>query len=214
MNELKQDELFFVPHCNHAQYAEEVWAGIERCKNAFVLDEPKIEHIKFPGFVTDERWMADAYDEIVYKKCKFDEEFTPPRGNLSTQLTHIICGYKPGHALQHLSKFETSWLFGPSSKMLHTLLEDVGIYPYFTNVYKNHSMLFGDILIELEYLNAILPHVVVVFLGSYEEYNRILYHFAKNDLTLRHRNIWHPAYLVRAFTQEKYNTWKNSLKGK
>ena len=212
MKEISNDRIHYQKEYNLSRIKEEDWIGINGCKHTFVIDVGEQQkYIQYPGFATDEKEIIREYNTRVYSKLNYINEFTPPRGNLFSGLSHIVCGYKPGHFYQHLSRYETSWLIGPSSKMLHRLLFDVGVYPYFTNVYKNHDLKFGDILTELEFFIDVFPEAEIVFLGSYEEYSRIVYHFSSKDKKIKYKQVWHPAYLLRVFTNEKYERWRNNL---
>jgi hypothetical protein len=214
IKEIKNEQIYYQKEYNLGKIKEEEWHGIARCKNTFVVSETTNEkYIQYPGFTTDEREIVKEYNRYVYSKLNYYNEFTPPRGNLFSDLSHIVCGFKPGHFYQHLSKYETSWLIGPSSKLLHKLLFDIKIYPYFTNVYKNHDMKFGDIITELEFFIDIFPNVKIIFLGSYNEYSRIVYYFSSREKNIKYRNIWHPAYLLRAYSDLKYNKWKQMFLG-
>lgn len=213
MKKISNDKIYFQKEYNLGKICQEDWNRIAGCKNTFIIDESQQEiqrYNQYPGFVTDEREIIKEYDRRVYKKLGYYSEFTPPRGNLFSNISYVVCGYKPGHFYQHLAKAETSWLIGPSTKMLHRLLFDVGMYPYFTNVYKNHDLKFGDILTELEFFVDVF-NCEIIFLGSYEEYSRIVYHFSSRDKKIKYKNIWHPAYLLRAFTNEKYEKWRHNL---
>lgn len=188
---------------------------IEKHKKSYVITEPQVNFNRYPGFVFSNDNHAQFYYENFYREI--EDVFTPPRGNLTMESTHAFFGIKPGsyQLLQVQDKIdvhECCWLLGPSSEMLNKLLEKTQIYPYFSNVYKFHEdELNGNIdltIKEIETIAAICPNIELVFLGKYEDYFRII---EKIGDIIKYRFIWHPAYLARSFSQEKFNRWQDQL---
>jgi hypothetical protein len=153
--------------------------------------------------------------------------FTTPRGNLSKENNIIFIGQRPGHYGAHLSKAESAWLLGPSSKMLIKLCKDANIYPYFTNFYHSHDTeinkdwfnIFAEILdLSIMYEKFYqIEELKIVFLGSYPEYDGLIeqiknsYPNSKTKMKFKFIKIWHPAYLLRSYSEEKYYDWLNNL---
>lgn len=203
---------------------QDAWPIIEQQIQSYVLETPNplnnSKNLQYVGFHFDNAKAVEKYYEKVYLPYQVEKINTPPRGNLSSTNAIIILGIKPGSWQAHLSPVESSWIFGPSSKMLHRLLRIFDIYPYFTNVYKSYydesNMQLKSIYNELVVIAAIYglcynkTDLSVVCLGSYKEYVSLADRF-KNDTTLKKLNfklnfyrIWHPAFLLRAFTEENF----------
>lgn len=213
LKEIENGQVYYHREFRHGKIKEEDWHRIAGCKNTFTLfKDRQEEYIYYPGFVSDKKEIIKEYDKLVYSKFN-NELIVPPRGNLCSNLSHIVCGIKPGHFNSHLSKISISWLIGPSSKMLSKLLLDVDVYPYFTNVYKNNNNIYGTIIDELEFLFNKFSNVEIIFLGSYKEYDNIVSHFQSKNKNIKYKKIWHPSYLIRAYTNEKYEKWKKSFLG-
>lgn len=181
------------------------WNEIEIAKTQFVNDN-NIQLTRFPGFSFSSQEKVDFYFDNYYQRIK--DVFTPPRGNLRDDSSYMMIGIKPGSYFAHLSLSETSWLLGPSSKMLWGLTEILKIYPYYTNVYKFHrDEETGDvssICREIEIVKQISPNIIPVFLGNYPEYEKIIDVLKLNS----YKKIWHPAYLTRNYSIEKMKEWK------
>lgn len=191
------------------------WDRIDKFKNSYVVDNcPGIEYLKFPGFVTNYDTIAQKYD-IIYKK--FENSKTPPRGNISTECKVMIIGFKPGTFFAHMCSAESAWLIGPSSFMLNKLLYHTNIYPYYTNAF--HDRLFDEneenlthVISEIKFMHAINENISIVFLGSYEIYDKLIFGICAK-LNINCGRIWHPAYLCRAFTEEKFSVWCEKING-
>src|SRR3990172_6831790 len=116
---------FIIPTFNLNELKDEYWEliGIHKFKYTLPQNFIDMSGIMFPGFKFSSKEAAKFYDEtvldFVVNKLK---AFTTPRGHLSA----------------HLSKAESAWLLGPSSKMLVNLCKELKIYPYFTNFYHSH----------------------------------------------------------------------------
>lgn len=54
---------------------------------------------------------------------------------------------------------------------------------------------------------------IIVFLGSYSEYDELINNF-KDRNNLNVIKIWHPAYLIRSYSENKYLKWIKNLEGK
>lgn len=214
MKEILNDKIYFQREYRLGKIKKEDWDRIAGCKHTFVINASEQQkYIQYPGFATDKKEIIKEYDKKIYFKFNFRSDLIiPPRGNLNSALSHVVCGIRPSNFLHHLSKISISWLIGPSSKMLYNLLSDVNVYPYFTNVYKNDTSNYGTIQ-ELEFLINTFPNIQIIFLGSYKEYDDIIYYFSSKNKQIKYKKIWHPAYLVRAYSKDRYKKWVKSFIG-
>jgi uracil-DNA glycosylase family 4 len=161
---------------------------------------------RFPGFYGRNEKYEKLYHEVL------STMFTPPRGNLTSGI--VVCGIAPG--VSDLSFGEPKWLLGPSSKILHKLLIECGIYPYYTNVFKrpfinnrvaHTTSELSDALWLLEREFDCIHPKVLIFLGKYEEYAWIS--MAQRDSKIIVIN--HPSYVNRT---NSYETWKKDFEEK
>jgi hypothetical protein len=191
------------------------WDAIDCDKSKVVItnNPNNRRYLTFPGFVSDNIELANLYEKYIYNKIR--EVFIPPRGNISTKCQLMVVGIKPGTKYMIYSKSECSWLLGPSSQMLFKLLYETNVYPYFTNVFHdtNSSETTGDIseiLKEIDFMNIINSNIRIIFLGNYEIYNKLIDILAGKNINNAFK-IWHPAYLCRSYTDEKFDKWKNQF---
>lgn len=189
------------------------WDSINYYKQTYILDKnPSIKYLKFPGFIFSSTEDMTYYYDNFYKNIK--NVFTPPRGNLSQSCKYAFIGIQPGKGAQN-SKGESCWLIGETStKMLYDLLYYINVYPYFTNVYLDYtSELHKDTSIieqEIKIIKKIVPDIKLVFMGSYDEYDKIILNLNLNSN--EYKRIWHPAFLLRSFTDEKFKQWGSNFK--
>ena len=189
---------------------------VKNTKSTFLLDNSdELDFIKFPGFKISERNLNLLNYAKLYK-AEFENKVTPPRGNLSTSCEYAIVGIRPGQMHVNHPHEESCWLFGPCSKMMHDLIRHVGKMPYLTNVYKqwddeNLEKSISNLFTELDLVVSIVGHpITIVTLGTYDEYSLV-------DDYCRFRgrpylNIWHPSYLCRSYSEEKFERWSNKVK--
>lgn len=227
MIEIKKD----IVHCSSSQNLRQIsndeWKIIEQQKNSFLIsDECDTSFLRWPGYVFSNSKAQQAYLKI-YKDFVDNNIYTPSRGNLSKNNNYIFIGIRPGHVYAHLSKADTAWLFGPSSTLLHKLLIETKIFPYFTNIYnepdkpmnKDFSFITKELIIIFYIYSRIykMKELNLVFMGAYEEYGlfvkHILEHRAFRDVQIPINcfSIWHPAYLSRGYDQMKFDDWKRQL---
>ena len=195
---------------------------IKETKSQFVIDDARcFEYIRFPGFKISSNTNILEYKEFY--DSTLSKVFTPPRGNLSKDNNFLILGIRPGKMFDHLPHEESAWLFGPCSKMLHRLLLSLHICPYFTNVYKNWNdqnrkksieVVIKEIALVMRLMRKSYDtdKIKVICLGNYSEYDDIARVFSKVKDYIDIIRIWHPSYLCREFTVEKFNKWQNMLK--
>src|SRR5574344_528400 len=199
--------------CNTFNLAKvDNWEKIRDNKTTFMKkDNPSVRLLRYPGFIFTNTRCACYYYNSFYKDV--ETVFTPPRGNLACTSKYAFIGIKPGSYYASLSQYEDCWLLGPSSEMLNRLLCECNIYPYFTNVYrsyKDESNKNIDLSIqEIKTIRAISPDITLVFMGSYEEYDMIIDKLNEKNFI----KIWHPAYLLRSYSNQKFNSWKQQLIG-
>jgi len=184
------------------------WNSIERDKINVLFNDEKTN--RFSGLSFSSKEDSDLYYDDFYKFV--ENTFTPPRGNVRRDSKYAFIGIKPGSYYAHLSKTESAWLLGPSSKILDKLLSDLNIYPYFTNVYRSHKdeedKNIDLIVKEIEVLKKICSDMIFVFMGNYEEYDKIINYFLGD---LNYKNIWHPSYILRGYSENKYKDWVKQL---
>ena len=209
----KCERYYYSDIFNMPQFYE--WEKIKKYRETFLIrnNEFKKEYLRYPGFLFSKKEDANKYSKEFYSLLQ--DCITPPRGNLADSSQYIFLGIQPGdyrrHNFQH-QIYEVCWYFGPSSKVLYELLMKHKIYPYFTNVYKNvtdqRDKNFDLILKELEVIKNICKNIKIVCMGKYEEYN-----FLKTELknTFEFISIWHPGYLCREYSDEKFNKWSKQL---
>lgn len=201
------------------------WKSISDSKFSYLIcNNPSTVYLLYPGFVFSSDEAAQFYDENILSFIKNNlNAFTTPRGNLSKSNNIIFIGQRPGTFTAHLSKAESAWLLGPSSKMLIKACKDLNIYPYFTNFYHSHYINtdrnYKNILFEISKIYELYTRIYnieklnIVFLGNYSEYDELINNFKdRNNLNII--KIWHPAYLIRSYSEDKYLKWIKNLKGK
>lgn len=195
--------------------SDEDWTYINTYKCTFQkTDDYKLEQgLKFPGFIIDENADYDAFKKFS-DKYFMAANVTSPRGNLGSKFRCdnnpvVVCGIAPGYS--NLSRNEPKWLLGPSSKILHKMLYCLGIYPYFTNIYKtafkeNDTKNVGKKVLDTSLkllsveLNLLLSTlwksanvVYIITLGKYSEYAAISSFSDK----LKVISTYHPSYYLR-----------------
>ena len=119
------------------------------------------------------------------------------------------------------------WLLGPSSKILHRLLGENKIYPYFTDLFKkpfknevgedtnnprdkNGKPYYTDLTEKAEILRKEIELVspsMVVLLGKYEEFAEIELFLEKQGT--KHFSVWHPSWVIR---YNHYDRWNAEFK--
>lgn len=195
---------------------DEEWKLIQRAKTQVVIDKnPSIKYLRFPGLVSDSKENAVTYFNDAYSKItKVD---FPPRGNISSKCNVAIFGIKPGMFLSKYNNHESAWIFGPSSKMLNMLMEAINEYPYFSNVFhyrdtdENDLSSLDQVRREMSYLKSVNKDVNILFLGKYPIFDVVKQEIC-DKLNIKSAKIWHPAYLCRSFTKEKFASWCNTTK--
>lgn len=174
--------------------------------------------LKFPGFITDTRVRSTEPYYSWWKELFLDnEDLVSPRGNLGMEFLCngcpvILCGIAPGFS--DLSRGEPKWLLGPSSKLLHKLLYCIGVYPYFTNIYKksftgNNSdaasakeldqalrLLGQEINILGNEIWSGSKMIYIMTLGKYKEYSSIM-KYVKIFQSVKMVQLYHPSYFLR-----------------
>lgn len=228
MKQINISEAHITSTQNLTEIKDDEWNIINKQKCYFILsDSCDKSFIKFPGYVFSNMQAKNCYMRI-YNDFISQNIFTPSRGNLSKNNNYIFIGIRPGHAFAHLSKAEIAWLYGPSSSLLHELLDSLNIYPYFTNIYneytkpfnKDFKFIFKEMVVVLYIYKYVynIDEVNIVFMGNYDEYplfktllnnNEIIKRF---DIKLNFYKIWHPGYLARSYSVEKFEEWKKQLK--
>lgn len=189
------------------------WDSIAKAKTQVIIDDkPTIAYSRFPGFVTDDMYIANKYYEHIYHGIETCP--TPPRGNISTDVKAMVVGLKPGSYFAYLSQAESSWLLGPSSEMLNRLMSSAGIYPYYSNAFHDRDVDENNseplqIIKEIKFLHALNEEILIIFLGKYQIYDIIIDRI--REFNIKTLKIWQPAYLVRSYSEVKFNTWKHSL---
>lgn len=191
------------------------WNEIKNSKFSYRIDDDPsvIDHLVYPGFV-----FSNENDKMFYESnilSLYSNENTTPRGNLSILNEWIICGIKPGaDKSDAYSKYVSYWLFGKkSSFILHKLLYDLNIYPYFTNIYSHFndtSENIENIYTEISLLTQIIKKPKLLVLGNYKEYIMLCDKFKKHNINIDVYKMWHPSYIARNGLKNYYK-WKSSF---
>lgn len=231
MTELLEKDIYRFTNYLQTDLPNDAWPIIAQQIPSYVLKTPmsfdNSKNLHFVGFYFDNIDAVKKYDAKVYQPYLEKGINTPPRGNLSSNNDVIFLGIKPGSWQAHLSPVESSWIFGPSSKMLHKLIRVFNLYPYFTNIYKSHydesnmqlQSIYNELLI-IAAINALYYkkfELTVVCLGSYPEYASLANRFKddsklqKLNFTMNFYKIWHPSYLLRAYSENNFAIWQNNL---
>jgi uracil-DNA glycosylase family 4 len=155
--------------------------------------------VKFPGF------QGPNTNYMNFYRQEFSSVFTPPRGNLNADI--VVCGIAPGYSPYSFK--EPKWLLGSSSKILHKLLIEHNVYPYFTNVFKKPFLNNEIRYVSEELLRAVdilyqeillIAPKQVIFLGKYNEYSLISHRLTDTKVS----SLNHPSYINRT---NSYSTW-------
>lgn len=191
---------------------DEEWNEINKARKSYLIKEYCDEKLlNFPGFTFSSHYDAKHYFKF-YKTL--NNVFTPPRGNLTKENKYIFCGIKPGHKFAYLSKYESSWLFGPSTKLLLQFLKNLKIYPYFTNIYKSHydemNKNIDSIVNEIKIIKKIC-NPKLIFLGNYEEYYNLSRRLNEEKCKINCYRIYHPSYIARCNTLNNKQKWEKQL---
>lgn len=220
------DKCHYISTYSLPKIEKNEWEKIKQNKCSYKIDNSNFtSHLLYPGFCFSNDEAVNYYYKNIYSI--FESAITPPRGNLSKNNKYIVIGIKPGTYFSHYSLAESSWLLGPSSRMLHKLLLELGIYPYFTNIYKNYTDIENkkidtivNEIVNIFYMyescydiNSI-KHLNIICLGNYKEYDIL-----NTTLAIRSdrpypkiHKIWHPSYILRKNTSEMFIKWKNQFK--
>lgn len=215
MRAINEKEAFFIGQFTISEGIDQ-WEEIKKsCTSAVIKENPEINYLRFPGLT-----LTTHGDYLCYIMSRsFFYPFSKssliyPRGNITQNSKYAFIGIRPGPGSP---KYEagTSWLFGPSSRILHKLLYDLDIYPYFTNIYKypdiqDRKFFIDSFIQEILTVNHICDKITLVFMGNYDEYEEVI---DRLDGKIDHIKIWHPSYLLRAYSDKKYNIWKEQLIG-
>lgn len=229
MNEIKETESYLLSTLNIFKIKDDEWNILREQKDSFFYsNNPKVDYLRWPGFIFSSEEAKDFYLKI-YNKFKNNKIYTPSRGNLSESNRHILLGIRPSHAMPNqmdLSGFP-AWLLGDSSAILQKLLTECNVFPYLGNVYNQPSQPFNKdfswILAELLTIFYIyktlynVNNINVVFMGNYDEYPLLVSTLKNNKIfksigiDINTYSIWHPSYLLRSWSTEKFNHWKKQF---
>ena len=224
LHSISYEDIFRIKSFSMKQ-TEEDWAKILEHRFNYCLQDSKLSKIDnmFPGFYFSNKDICEFFDNYMINYFLKIKAKTIPRGNITNKNNIIVMGYRPGHTRLYLSRGESAWLLGPSSQMLCKLLYETDVYPYFTNFYhSSHIKMNGNsshILKELICLFNLytmfynIKDFTIVFLGSYKEYEDLKSILLKmGKINLNFIKIWHPAYLTRAYSKQKFEDWKYNFK--
>lgn len=207
--------MWTIPFTTISKLTQSDNENIKRQKIQFNFDDKnELEYIKFPGFKAT--YCDKLLQYVSLYKDNFTNKLTPPRGNISTSSKFAIIGIRPGKMFKETPHEESCWLFGPSSTMIHDLNDRLGYMPYLTNVYKqwddtdDHKSII-TLLHELSLVRAMSnsPSYLLVTLDRYSEYDAVSIFAKKNHFS--YLNIWHPSYLCRSYSTDKFNRWVESI---
>ena len=208
-----------VPYDTAEEFEENDWLMLEKYRSKVIrIDHHQKINIekfnKYPGFLIDDINIKHLYlyQAGIYRKYLRLNFYSLPRGNLTFDNKIIVLGFAPGW--NTIRRQESHWLLGPSSKILQKLLNDLKIYPYYTNLFKK-ALIYNkeysyelkdaqiDLLDELMLLKRYFKFDKILVLGKYKEYDVVLNKIKKLYNIIQ---IWHPSYIVRN-NYKNYNEW-------
>jgi len=231
LSQINKEEAHFLSSFEVSDIMDDEWKIIEKQKDSFIIsDDCDTSFLKWPGYVFSNLEAKEAYEKI-YKDFVDKKTFTPSRGNLSKNNNYIFIGIRPSHAMPISSNRELAgfpcWFLGESSSFLCRYLSQLNIYPYVLNVYSSPSQPFNKdfrfVFKELVVIFYIYKNIYnisdlnLVFMGSYEEYPLLVRHIKRHPIfnnfkiNLKCYSIWHPSYLVRSYSDNKFEEWKNQM---
>jgi hypothetical protein len=214
---LKVENPYLIKTYSQLQHTDQDWADVEFAMQSYIIHNRGHQNLfLYPGYMFSNQEAADYYQENVYQYLS--KYFTPPRGNVSNDLQFVVCGIKPGKCLNELFVKESSWLYGPSSKVLHEFLKTLSIFPYFTNIYKywntEETDSIDEVANEITHLYHIIKNIYclqkglrILCLGNYTEYLSLANYFRSTNMDIVCQSIWHPSYIARKNTPENFQKW-------
>lgn len=212
LKKIDKSECFFLDTYKQSEINDDVWSKIEYYKKTYIIqDSCEFKFNRYPGFMFSNDEAAELYYNNFYNNI--ENINTQPRGNLSLSSKYIFVGIRPGSNDIH-SKSESCFLIGEkTAAVLNCLFRDLNIYGYYTNVYMSSTSVdinLTKILSELSILKLINNNLLIIFLGQYDEYDKII-DILKLENKKDYLKIWHPSYIMRSYTTQKYNTWLRSF---
>lgn len=230
LKRIEKEDVFFIKNYHLPKIDEEEWLDIYNHIDTYFVDDninKEVQYLRYPGFVFSNGEAANYYYENHYKQLKEKGVYTYPRGNMTKSSNSMVIGIQPGKFYEKYlgADAESAWLIGPSSKMLHSYCNKLNLYSYYTNVYSSRfdkqNYDFRNILNEIKTVKYIKQNIynenfmVIIFLGSYSEYDslvrRIESEGINEDFEIRAYRVWHPSYLLRAYTEEKFEKWVKDI---
>ncbi|MFW6002117.1 MAG: hypothetical protein ACOCQD_02150 [archaeon] len=232
LKKIEKEDAFFIKNYHLPRINENEWRNIYYYIDTYFIDDninKEVQYLRYPGFSFSNDEAANYYYNNHYKYLKEKEVYTYPRGNMTRSSNSMIIGIQPGKFYEKYlgASAESAWLIGPSSEMLHSFCNKLNLYSYYTNIYSSRfdkqNYDFRNILNEIKTIKYIKQNIynenfmVIIFLGSYKEYDSLVRRIEgegiNEDFEIIAYRVWHPSYLLRAYSQEKFNKWvKNILK--
>lgn len=226
------EKIYLLNSYNIRDYTPDVWDSISNAMTECVgniLTGHQLSLLRYPGFFIDKELAIKAYEKYVLDKFYKKNIINMPRGNLSSSLTHIMVGQLPFHNFAETNiKACPNFLCGSSSELLIKLLNNNNIYPYMTHVFKTNidfkNNMIKPFIDEIDVIAQIafsvygIKTLKLVFVGNYDIYyacstelkmRRII---SKHNVNIQLYRIWHPIYLLKEYTEEKFKTWNSQLK--
>ena len=184
------------------------WKTISNQVGSYVLlpVPPPLRLNKFPGLSFSNEIIAPKYFKFVWSL--FDDQFSKPRGNLTRFLKFVVVGVRPGqyHKNDTKSLTEPYWYNGPSSNILLQILDELKIYPYFTNFYASSSTNESFFHKEIDFLEeqSCYDSIHIIFLGKSNELSNFI--FPKKWKT---HTVYHPSHIIRK--PAAYESWRKQF---
>lgn len=229
MLQINENDAHIISSQNLNDLNDEDWKLIKQQKGSFIIgDNCGSRFLKWPGYVFSSPEAQASYMRI-YKDFIDQKIYTPSRGNLSKNNNYIFIGIRPSHAMPNqrdLSGYP-AWFLGESSAMLCRLLAELNLYPYVGNIYnqptqpfnKDFKFMFKELVVIMYIYKVIygMSELNLMLMGNYEEFHifvdQLKFHplYTRFKIKVNAYSMWHPSYLVRSYSDGKFNEWKKQV---
>ena len=232
MIQISKEEAYILPSVNLSDISEEKWPIINKQRNSFIIgDDCESKYFKWPGYIFSSVKAQLAYMKI-YQDFIDKSIYTPSHGNLSKNNNYIFLGIRPSHTMPYQRPLNgyPAWFLGSSSEMFQRLLSELNIYPYVGNIYnqptqpfnKDFTFIFKELIVIMYIYKVIykINELNIMFMGSYDEYPIFIHQlkthplYKQFNMVINTYSMWHPSYLVRSYSDDKFETWKYQVREK
>jgi len=233
MLQINEKDAHIIPSQKLNDLSEENWNFIKQQRNSFIIsDNCGPNFLRWPGYVFSSLDAQSAYMRI-YEDFINQKIYTPSRGNLSKNNNHIFIGIRPSHAMLKENadlRGNPAWFLGESSVMLCRLLSELNLYPYVGNIYnqptqpfnKDFKFIFKELVVIMYIYKVIygMSELNLMLMGNYEEFpifaDQLKFHpiYERFKIKVNTYSMWHPSYLVRSYSDDKFDEWKKQVSKK